>query len=121
LTLDHGQEFTLPAMTELLHIAATPGAPIACDMSTATDTPEERRAAYDRLFARALISRDERDDGVVFRLRAGDGTRAALEDLVRREAECCPFADYRLEAVGDELIWTITAEARDFLDAFLSA
>jgi hypothetical protein len=98
-------------MTELLHIAATPGAPIACDMTTASDTPEERRAAYERLFARALITRESRDDGVVFRLRAGDGTRAALEDLVRREAQCCPFADYRLEAAGDELIWTITVSA----------
>ena len=98
-------------MTELLHIPATPGAPIACDMSTASDTPEERRAAYEQLFARALIAREERDDGVVFRLRAGDDTRAALEELVRREAECCPFADYRVEATGDELIWTMTVSA----------
>jgi hypothetical protein len=108
-------------MTELLHIPATPGAPIACDMSTAGDTPAERRATYERLFQHALTTRERRDDGVVLRLRAGDDTRAALEDLVRREAECCPFADYRLEAAGDELIWTITAAAPDFLDAFLSA
>lgn len=108
-------------MTELLHITARPGAPIACDMSTATDTPEERRAAYERLFQHALITRERRDDGIALRLRAGDGTRATLEDLVRREAECCPFADYRVEAAGDELIWTITAEAPEFLDAFLSA
>ena len=98
-------------MTELLHIAAMPGAPIACDMSTAPDTPAERRAAYDRLFARALISRDERDDGVVFRLRADGHTRAELEELTRREAACCPFADYRLEAAGEELIWTIAVSA----------
>jgi hypothetical protein len=108
-------------MTELLYIPATPGAPIACDMSTATDTPEERRAAYARLFHDALITRERRDDGVVFRLRGGDGTRAVLADLTRREAECCGFADYRLEAAGDELIWTITAQAPALLDAFLSA
>jgi hypothetical protein len=105
-------------MTEmLLRIAARPGAPIACDMSTASDTPEERRAAYARLFE-ALVSRERRDDGVAFRLRAGDGVRAALEDLARREAACCPFADYRVEAAGDELIWTITAAAPAALDAF---
>jgi hypothetical protein len=98
-------------MIELLHIAATPGAPIACDMSTASDTPAERRAAYDRLFAHALISREDREGGVVFRLRAGDDTRAALEDLTRREAQCCPFADYRLQAAGGELVWTITVSA----------
>jgi hypothetical protein len=105
-------------MTELLHIPATPGAPMACDMSTATDTPEERRAAYDRLFARALVSRERRDNGVVLRLRAGDGVQAAVENLARKEAGCCPFADYRIEAAGDELIWTITADAPTFLDAF---
>jgi hypothetical protein len=91
-------------MIDLLHIAATPGAPIACDMSGATDTPEERRAAYERLFGSALL-------GVVFRLRADERTRAELEELIRREAQCCPFADYRLEAAGDELVWTITVSA----------
>ena len=29
--------------------------PIACDMSTARDTPEERLAEYRRLFAQALV------------------------------------------------------------------
>jgi hypothetical protein len=106
------QSLRFPAMTtELLHIEATPGAPIACDMSTATDTPAERRAAYERLFERALVAREERDDRVVFRLRAGERTRAELEELTRREADCCPFADYRLEAAGEELVWTITVSA----------
>ena len=105
-------------MTDALHLPAQPDAPIACDMSTATDTPEERRVAYERLFELALVSSERRDDGIVFRLRAGDGTTAALEDLARREAACCPFADYRVEAAGDELIWTISAEAPAFLDAF---
>jgi hypothetical protein len=80
-------------------------------MSTATDTPAERRAAYERLFARALITREECDDCVVFRLRADEQTRAEVEELTRREAECCPFADYRLEAAGEELVWTIAVSA----------
>ena len=52
-------------------------------MTTATDTPEERRAAYERLFERALLGREERDGVVVFRLRAGERTRAELEELTR--------------------------------------
>jgi hypothetical protein len=47
----------------------------------------------------------------VFRLRADEQTRAEVEELTRREAECCPFADYRLEAAGEELVWTIAVSA----------
>jgi hypothetical protein len=96
-------------------------APIACDMSTAEDTPEERRLAYDRLFARALLGRERRADAVVFRLRSDQPTRDAVEDLVRREAACCPFLDSRVETDGDELIWTITGDARAGVQATLDA
>ena len=70
-------------------------------MSTATDTPDERLAAYRRLFERALLRRERRDDGVVFAFRAD--AAEAVEDLARREAACCPFLDYRVETVGGEV------------------
>jgi hypothetical protein len=98
-------------MTDTLHLPATPGAPIACDMSTASDTPEERIAEYARLFERALLRRERRPDSVVFWL-SGD-TRAAVESLARREAACCPFAGYRVETAGDEVIYTITNPVTD--------
>ena len=102
----------------MLHISPQPDAPIACDMSTATDTPDERLAGYRRLFERALLRRERRDDGVVFAFR-GDAAEA-VDDLARREAACCPFLDYRVETVGGEVIWTTTGDARAsaILDTF---
>lgn len=113
-------------MTDVLHIPAQPDAPIACDMRSARDTPDERMIEYGRLFDRALVSRERRPDATVLRFRADAETRAAVEDLVRREASCCPFLDYRVETSGDELVWTITnattgrdrAAAARVLDAF---
>ena len=85
-------------MTNALHIPARPGAPIACDMSTASDTPEERLAAYRATVrARAAAARAARRRGRV-RVPRRRRTRAAVEDLARREAACCPFLDYRVEA-----------------------
>jgi hypothetical protein len=58
--------------------------PIACDMSAAPDTPEERLADYRRLFERALLRRERRPDGLVLAFRADPGIRAAVDDLARR-------------------------------------
>jgi hypothetical protein len=112
-------------MTDVLHIPAQLDAPVACDLSSAADTAEERLADYQRQFERALLRRERREDGVVFAFRADGGTREALHDLARREAACCPFMDYRVEAIGDELIWAtsypLTGTERAGVDAFLDA
>jgi hypothetical protein len=112
-------------MTTVLHIPARPGAPIACDMSTALDTPDERLAEYGRLFERALLRRERLADRVAFAFRAEGGTRDAVEDLARREAACCPFLDHRVETVGDEVIWSIanpvTGDERASVDVNLDA
>ena len=84
-------------MTDVLHLPARPGAPIACDMSTASDTPDERLSEYTRLFERALVRCERPDDAVVFTFRADPGLREQVEDLAGREAACCPFLDYRVE------------------------
>ena len=105
-------------MTTDLHFPARADAPIACDMSTATDTPDQRLAEYSALF--------EHEGAVVFSFRADPGTREAVEDLARREAACCPFLDYRVETNADEVIYTVTnpdtgmerADAEVTLDAF---
>ena len=96
-------------MTPSLHIEANPEAPVACDMSTAADTPAERLAEYGRLFERSLLRRERRDGAVVFVFDAGAFTRVA--DLARREAACCPFLEYRIETLADRVIWTITDPA----------
>jgi hypothetical protein len=103
-------------MTDTLHLPATPDAPVACDLSTASDTPEERIAEYARLFERALLRRERRPDSVVFWLSAD--TRAAVESLARREAACCPFLDHRVESAGEEVVWIIAGDAASVLDEF---
>jgi hypothetical protein len=108
-------------MRNTFHIKAVPGAPVACDMSAARDTPDERLAAYEDLFEHALLRRARDADSVVFRFRADPGTRDAVEDLARREAACCPFLDYRVETAEDEVIWTITGDERAGIDAILDA
>lgn len=109
-------------MTDVLHLPARPDAPIACDMSTAPDTPEQRLAEYRALYARALLRRERTPRAVVLAFRAEGGTRAAVDDLAHREAACCPFLDYRVETAGDEVIYTISsvqrADAEVALDAF---
>jgi hypothetical protein len=108
-------------MTTVLHLEARPDAPIACDMSSARDTPDERLAEYRELFERALLRRERRVDGVVFSFRADAGTREQVDDLARREHACCPFLDYRVETAGDEVIWTITGDGRAGVDVILDA
>ena len=112
-------------MTHVLHLRAEPAAPLGCDMSAAADTPDERLRDYKRLFERALLHRERRADAVVFIFRADPDTRPAADDLARREAACCPFLDYRVETVGDEVIWTITntiaGDGRASVDVILDA
>jgi hypothetical protein len=111
-------------MTNLLFLRARPDASIACDMSTARDTPDQRFAEYAELFERALLGRERRADGVVLSFRGE--AQQQVEDLARREHACCPFLDYRVEVVGGDVVWTITdpidgpdrAAADAVLDAF---
>jgi len=92
-------------------------------MSGARDTPEDRIAEYGELFARALLGRERRDDAVVLTFSAD--AREQVEDLVRREHACCPFVDYRVDALGDEVVWTTTdtvqGEHRDAVGVVLDA
>jgi hypothetical protein len=112
-------------MTNPLHLQAWPDAPIVCDMSSAEDSPDERLREYGQLFERALRRRERRGDSVVFVFRATPDTRRAVESLARREAACCPFLDYRVETVDDEVLYTITnpitGEGRAAVDVGLDA
>jgi hypothetical protein len=107
-------------MTTVLHHPADPYSPIACDMSTACDTPEQRLAGYRALFGRALTGRERRADSVVLTFSAG--AQSVVEDLVRREAACCPFVDYRVDVRGDTVVWTTTdCRGEDAIAAVLDA
>jgi hypothetical protein len=112
-------------MTSALHLQPQPDAPIACDLSTAPDTPEQRLREYQQLFERALVRRGRSANAVRFAFRGDPGTRAAVDDLARRESACCPFLDYRVETIGGEVIWTTTnpntGENRAKVDVILDA
>ena len=115
LTLDRGPESTVQGMTKLLSIPAHPDAPVACDMTAAEDTLAERMAEYRRLFDHALLARESADPSTTFRLAALPGVRDWVLDLVRREAACCPFLSYEVDAeddpAGDQIVWILAGSA----------
>lgn len=112
-------------MTTVLHIPAQLDVPIVCDMSAVSDTPDERLAEWARLFERSLLLRERRAGALMFAFSAQPGTRETVEELARREAACCPFLDYRVETIGDEVIWTVTnpiaGDQRASVDTMLDA
>ena len=81
---------------------------VACDMSTAPDTPAERTAEYERLFGQHLVGRERPAEGIRFRLRADEGLQDWVRDLSAREKACCPFADYTISTVDGEIHWDIS-------------
>jgi hypothetical protein len=127
LTLDHGPEFTVSRMTTLLSITADPAAPVACDLSSSSDTLEERLAEYRRLFEHALVGRASTPTATTFRFAARPGVAEWVRDLATREAACCAFVSYEIELdeEDDEIVWTTSgglgASEMSILDEFLSA
>ena len=95
-------------MTALLSISATPTAPVACDMTTAEDSLAERLTEYRRLFDRALIARESTETSTTFRLVDRPEVREWVLDLVRREAACCPFLSFEVDADGGQIDWRTT-------------
>jgi hypothetical protein len=84
----------------------TSNPPIACDMTNAPDSPQERLDEYRRLFGAHLAGRERTaDGGIRFRFRADGGVEAWVRDLAAREKACCAFFDFDVAVVGDEVIW----------------
>jgi hypothetical protein len=105
--------------------------PIACDLTDAPNTAEERMAEYDRLFTQALAGRERTGEGVRLRFRAGEGVEAWVRDLAAREKACCPFYDFAVSVTADgEVRWDISlvdgvtdddSAARTLLDTYYNA
>lgn len=111
-------------MTKLLSISATPNVPVACDMTAAADSLADRLAEYRRLFDQALIARESTETSTTFRLTDQPEVRDWVLDLVRREAACCPFQAYEVDADGEQLVWRTTgvgAAEMAILDEFLAS
>ena len=98
-----------------------PENPIACSLGP-TEMARRQQEARD-LAREALVGRERRDGGVRLEYRHSDAVEAAVRDLVRRERECCPFLDLRLEAGAERITVDISAppDARAVLDAIYEA
>jgi len=104
---------------QIMLLEEKPGAPIACDMTGAGDTAEERFAEYGRLFAHALIDRARTSDAVVFTFAAKPGVAEWVADLARREAACCPFSTYDVRLIEDRVVWRTSSRGGPIVQAFL--
>jgi len=122
LTLEQSPEFRVNRMTTSTNsftIPAVPGAALACDLTGASDTLEERLDELARLFAHALVARGRAGSAVTFTFAGKPGVSEWVGDLVRREAACCPYFTYEVEDRGDEIAWTVSAEAAPAVEPFL--
>lgn len=99
------------AAPDLLAIAESDGAAVACDMTGARDTADERIAEYARLFSHALVARDRSADAVEFVFEAKPGVAEWIVDLARRESACCPFFSYRVRLHDGRVTWRISSRA----------
>ena len=90
----------------------------ACSLTPgdAADRAEEFRA----LARRSLSGRERSQEEVRLRFRDEPGVPEAVEDLARRERECCRFLTLEVERSGGEVTLAIGAapEDRAALDAF---
>jgi len=82
--------------------------PIACDMSTATDTPADRLDEYRRLFAGFLVGRERSAAGIRFRFRGHPGIEAWVRDLAAREKACCAFFNVAVTTTDREVLWDVS-------------
>jgi hypothetical protein len=93
---------------------------IVCDMTSATDTPDERVAEYHELFATSLVGRERTETGIRFRFRDGDGVEEHVRDLAAREQACCAFFDIAVTRHDGEIWWDASVVddevARQILD-----
>jgi hypothetical protein len=97
--------------TELLNAPENPSAQIACDLTDASDTADERIAEYGRLFQHALAGSERTPDAVELRFAAKPGVAEWVADLALREAACCPFMSHHVSADGTHVIWRASSQA----------
>jgi hypothetical protein len=97
--------------TEILNAPENPNAQIACDLTGAPDTVDERFAEYGRLFQNALAGRERTADAVEFRFAAKPGVAEWVTNLAKREAACCPFMSHHVTADGTHVTWRASSHA----------
>jgi len=88
------------------HLSTRPNggaAPVACALTQ--DGLAAQRAHWQRLAARALMERADTADGV----RLAPGVEAELRALVATERECCPWAEWTVQATAQQVVLRVHA------------
>jgi hypothetical protein len=93
--------------------------PVVCDMTTASDTLDERMAEYRRLFGEALLGRERTPEGIRYRFHAAPGVEAWVRDLAAREKACCAFFAYEVSVHESEVRWDAAVPDNDAARALL--
>lgn len=69
----------------------------------------DRRAAWERLSERALRERRPTPSGIQLVFAAEEGVEGELQELIRLEAQCCSFADWKVQGGDEEVVLDVTA------------
>lgn len=81
--------------------------PIACSLDVAEGS--DRRAVWERLSQRALREQRQIPDGMQLVFAAREGVEEQLHELAELEAECCSFADWKVERRDEDVVLDVTA------------
>jgi hypothetical protein len=92
--------------------------PVACSLTAEEQT--DRAGELRELADRALAERHREPGRVVLSFKAASGVEEQIEDLARRERECCPFLTISVERDEDLVALSIGAgpDADAALEAF---
>jgi hypothetical protein len=78
------------------------GAPVACSLTSAGLAAQASR--WERLGARAMTERKQTPQGLRLSFRPEPGVEDELRQLVAVENECCPWADWTVEANSGQVV-----------------
>ncbi len=87
--------------------APSTSVPIACTLTSANLA--EQAGRWQRLAARAMTGRDQTEDGLRIRFRAGPGVEQELRELVAVENECCGWATWVIEPAAQHVVLDVRA------------
>jgi hypothetical protein len=77
-------------------------APVACRLTPADLAAQAGR--WQRLIARAMTGLTKTADGLRISFRPDPGTKSELRRLVATEIECCPWADWTVQANAETIV-----------------
>jgi len=81
--------------------------PVACSLQSAELA--DRRVVWERLCERALLQRSPVANGLQLVFAAREGVEAELRELARLEAECCAFADWKVQRRAEGVVLDVIA------------